>query len=159
MQKISRHKTRSCLFQALYSKIYLKDSFSKESFVDSFFENDDSFVDHKYFDEVFEWVQDNEARLLFIINKYAPRFDIFSMSVVNIIPILIAWYEMLYLKCDTVPEKVSIDEALELVKEFSDDQARIFVNWVLNSLKENKVALKVELENINNTNLFFKNYD
>lgn len=159
MQKISRHRTRCCLFQALYSRIYLKDSFSKELFVESFFDWDKTFLDEKFFDEVFEWVQNNESRLLAIVNKYAPRFDVFSMPSVNIIPIFIAWYEMLYLKCDQIPERVSIDEALEIVKEFSDDTARSFVNWVLNSLKENKVELLKELENTQNTNYFFKNYD
>jgi transcription termination factor NusB len=44
------------------------------------------------------------------------------MSVINIIPVLIASYEMLYLKCDKVPENVSINEALELVKFYSDPQ-------------------------------------
>ncbi|MDD2487423.1 MAG: transcription antitermination factor NusB [Candidatus Gracilibacteria bacterium] len=159
MQKISRHKTRSCVFQALYSKIYLKDSFSKESFVDSFFDEGSDFVDHKYFDEVFAGVQDNETRLLYVINKYAPRFDIGSMPTINIIPILIAGYEMLYIKCDTIPEKVSIDEALELTKEFSDGAARSFVNGVLNSLKENKVSILKEIEEIQNTNLFFPIHD
>ena len=54
MQKISRHKTRTCLFQALYSKLHLEDSFSKESFIESFFESDDSFIDKIYFDEAFD---------------------------------------------------------------------------------------------------------
>lgn len=159
MQKISRHRTRSCLFQALYSKIYLKDSFLKESFMDSFFENNDIFVDHKYFDEVFIWIQENQWKLLHIINKYGRRFDVSSMPTINIIPILIASYEMLYLKCDKVPEKVSINEALEITKEFSDENARSFVNWVLNSLKENKLEILMELENIPNSNLFFDKYD
>jgi transcription termination factor NusB len=64
---------------------------------------------------------------------------------------------MLYLKCDKVPENVSINEALELVKFYSDPQWRIFINWVLNSLKQNKTEVKKELTKITNKNLFFNN--
>ncbi|HBA45240.1 TPA: hypothetical protein DEG21_05920 [Patescibacteria group bacterium] len=65
---------------------------------------------------------ENEGKLVYIIEKFAPKFDISSMSVINIIPAFIASYEMLYLKCDSVPENVSINEALELVKLYSDPQ-------------------------------------
>jgi transcription termination factor NusB len=44
------------------------------------------------------------------------------MPIINIIPIFISAYEQLFLKCDTIPFKVSIDEALELAKTYSDDQ-------------------------------------
>ncbi|MCK9272050.1 hypothetical protein M0P65_00700 [Candidatus Gracilibacteria bacterium] len=159
MQKISRHKTRDCLFQALYSKIYLQDSFLKESFLDNFFEGNLGFLDQVYFEEMFSGIIEKEGKLVYVIEKFAPKFDISSMSVINIIPVLIASYEMLYLKCDKVPENVSINEALELVKFYSDPQGRIFINGVLNSLKQNKTEVKKELTKITNKNLFFNNYD
>jgi transcription termination factor NusB len=43
------------------------------------------------------------------------------MSIVNIIPIFIAIYEILYIKCDSIPINVSIDEALEITKIYSDE--------------------------------------
>jgi hypothetical protein len=55
MQKISRHKTRKCLFQALYSKIYLNNTFNKDYFVQNFFEEDFvNIIDNVYFDELFD---------------------------------------------------------------------------------------------------------
>ena len=35
-----------------------------------------------------------------------------------------------------IPAPVSINEALELVKEYDDDKARAFVNGVLNAVKD-----------------------
>lgn len=60
--------------------------------------------------------------MLYIVKKFAPKFDISSMPLINLIPVFIASYEMLYLECDKIPYKVSIDEALELTKTYSDDQ-------------------------------------
>lgn len=54
---------------------------------------------------------------------------------------MIASYEMLYLTLDTIPEKVSINEGIELAKMFSDDTARTMVNGVLNALKDDKITI------------------
>ena len=63
------------------------------------------------------------------------------MPIGNLLPIMIASYEMLYLTLDTIPEKVSINEGIELAKIFSDDTARTMVNGVLNALKEEKTTI------------------
>lgn len=60
------------------------------------------------------------------------------MPVGNLLPIMIAAYEMLYLTMDKIPERVSINEAIELAKTFSDDATRTLVNGVLNALKNEK---------------------
>lgn len=91
-----------------------------------------------YFQAMFSGVIEKEGELLTIIHKYAPKFDITTMPVGNLLPIMIASYEMLYLTIDTIPEKVSINEAIELAKVFSDDTARTMVNGVLNALKDEK---------------------
>ncbi|MBP8016736.1 transcription antitermination protein NusB [Candidatus Gracilibacteria bacterium] len=158
MGKISRHKTRKCLFQALYSKIYITEQFDKNSLFESFFEEGFSdVVDQEYFDEMFDGIIKNEAELIYIVERFAPKFNIKSMSTVNIIPIFIASYEILYLKCDKIPEKVSIDEALEITKIYSDNNGRIFVNGVINSIKDNKKEIKKELKNIKTGKTYFFN--
>ena len=40
----------------------------------------------------------------------------------------IALYEMVYV--DNVPNRVALNEAIELAKTFSDDQSRKFVNGI-----------------------------
>ncbi len=156
--KKSRRKTRQCLFQALYSSMYLQEKFDKSEFLQAFFEDDFSIVlDEVYFNEVFEWVHEKESELIYVVKKLAPKFDINSMPLINLLPIFISTYEQLFLKCDTIPFKVSIDEALELAKTYSDDQWRIFVNWVLNSLKDNKEIILENIKNLKKTERsFFK---
>ncbi len=46
----------------------------------------------------------------------------------------LAAYEMLY--CDDIPAKVSINEGIELSKQYDDEKAYMFVNGVLNALAE-----------------------
>ena len=56
------------------------------------------------------------------------------MSRVSRTVLRIAVYEMLFM--EGIPAPVSINEALELVKEYDDDKARAFVNGVLNAVKD-----------------------
>ncbi|MEW3522685.1 transcription antitermination factor NusB, partial [Enterococcus entomosocium] len=52
-----------------------------------------------------------------------------------------ALYEMIYV--DNVPNRVALNEAIELAKTFSDDQSRKFVNGILSTVNQ-------ELETKNN---------
>lgn len=156
--KKSRRKTRQCLFQALYSCVYLQEKFEQEFFLEQFYDEDfKAAIDNKYFNETFAWIQNKESELIYIINKYAPKFDISSMPLINLIPVFIATYEMLFLECDKIPFKVSIDEALELTKTYSDDQGRILVNWILNSLKDGKETVLKEFEEFKPNKKYFFN--
>ncbi len=94
-----------------------------------------------YFQAMFSGIITKESELLTLIHKYAPKFDIATMPIGNLLPIMIAAYEMLYLDLDVIPEKVSINEAIELAKIFSDDTAKTMVNGVLNALKEEKTTI------------------
>lgn len=156
MQKVLRGKTRRFLFQALYARILLGEAFALDSFVASFFQQGGFFesLDKPYFDEVFAGVIEKEADLIYIVKKFAPRFDIAIMPVANIIPVFIGAYEMLYIK-ETIPEKVIINEALEITKLFSDSQARTLVNGILNSLKEKKDEVAQELKTTPPTTCYF----
>lgn len=158
--KKSRKKTRQCLFQALYSCVYLQNKFDKNLFIESFFDEGFSdILDEKYFNEIFAGIKEKEVELVYIVKKYAPKFDISSMPLANLIPVFISSYEQLFLKCDNIPYKVSIDEALELTKIYSDNTWRIFINWILNSVKDNKNSLLEELKNIKEPSTYFFNKD
>lgn len=142
MIKVSRRKTRSYLLQALYARSMGGAGFEESVFLHTFFDEAAcESMDVPYFQAMFTGIIEKEGELLTIIHKYAPKFDITSMPVGNLLPIMIASYEMLYLTIDTIPEKVSINEAIELAKTFSDDTARTMVNGVLNALKDEKSTI------------------
>ncbi|OIP55041.1 hypothetical protein AUK10_00150 [Candidatus Gracilibacteria bacterium CG2_30_37_12] len=142
MIKVSRRKTRSYLLQALYARSIHGVHFQENAFLQTFFDEATlTSLDIPYLQAMFSGIIEKEAELLTIIHTYAPKFDITTMPVGNLLPIMIASYEMLYLTMDTIPEKVSINEAVELAKIFSDDTARTMVNGVLNAVKNDKITV------------------
>lgn len=146
MKKASRHETRECLLQALYARSVLHEGFEMASFLESYFdERFTHLIADPYFLESYAGIISRESELCAVVRKFAPKFEIPMMPVVNLLPIFIASYEMLYLECDKIPERVSINEAIELTKKFSDEQSRTLVNGVLNSLKNDCATVKAEL--------------
>ena len=57
-----------------------------------------------------------------------------KVSKVDLVILRIAIYELLYGK--EIPDKVAIDEAVELAKEFGNDTSSKFVNGVLGNVME-----------------------
>ena len=147
MRKLTRRDVREFLLQALYARTVLGESFLLSNFIESYYQSPtDQVAEDAYFLEAFSGIIEYEGILLAITERYAKKFDPSIMPVVNLLPIFIAAYEMLYLKADTVPEKVSINEAVELAKRFSDDGARELVNGVLNHLKDEKETVLSVIE-------------
>lgn len=71
------------------------------------------------------------------ISKYSKGYDISRISKVALAALRVSIYEILYR--DDIPSKVSVNEALEIVKLYDEDNTRKFVNGVLgNLLTENK---------------------
>jgi transcription antitermination protein NusB len=68
------------------------------------------------------------------ISKFSESWDIDRMTVVDRNIVRIAVYEMLLVP--EIPPVVSIDEAVTLALEFSDERAMIFINGILNALKD-----------------------
>ena len=63
-----------------------------------------------------------------MISLLAPKFELPTIPVMHILILMIALTEILYAKELEIPEAVSVNEAVELAKTFSDDQGRMFIN-------------------------------
>lgn len=72
-----------------------------------------------------------------IIEQCAPDWPLDKISKVDLVILRIAIFEILYGK-GRVPDKVAIDEAVELAKEFGNDTSSKFVNGVLGTVIELK---------------------
>jgi len=79
---------------------------------------------------VLEHLEDIDAA----IGKHSRGWKPERISRVSRTVLRIAVYEMLYI--DDIPARVSINEALDLCREFDEDKARPFVNGVLNAVME-----------------------
>lgn len=97
--------------------------------------------DEKLTDEIVAGVKKHNEELDQIIKDAAPEWPIEKISKVDLVILRIAIYEILYSK--KVPDKVAIDEAVELAKEFGNDTASKFVNGVLGTV----VTIKEETNN------------
>ena|SRR3990167_6058955 len=75
-----------------------------------------------------------------IISECAPDWPIDKISKIDLVILRIAVFELLYSK--KVPEKVAIDEAVELAKEFGNDTSSKFVNGVLGTVVDKKDKIK-----------------
>jgi len=133
--RASRTKTRRLLLQKLYSRIYI--IADDALFDDAFFEWRFDFTpDEDYLREMLEIILDKQDALLELIMLYAPKFDVDTMLKTNILALMIAISEMLYLS-EEIPAKVSMDEAINLAKYFWDDTSKNIVNGVLHSFYKN----------------------
>lgn len=68
------------------------------------------------------------------ISKYADNWDIKRINPTDKNIMRIAIYEMLF--CDDIPPVVSINEAVDIAKEFGDSKSGMFVNGVLDRVRK-----------------------
>lgn len=144
----SRRSTRAFLLQVLYSDIFVSGSENnltifRETYRDeSFYQN----IDESYFSRIRENIHANIAPLMTIISEFAGKFDIETMPKIHVIILMIALSEMLYwnknVPEDFIDEKISINEAIELAKRFSDDAGAKFINGALGNFIKNREAFQ-----------------
>lgn len=113
-------------------------------------------IDKSYFQEMQGIILDKEAIFIELIKRYAPKFDIKNMSLLYVLPIFIACAEIFYLN-EEIPIKVSLNEAIELAKIYSDDSVKKIVNGILNNILEDYEKLNEEIKTLipNQTHTFF----
>ena len=69
-----------------------------------------------------------------VINEKAPKWDLDRMALVDRNILRVATYEMLFVA--DVPPIVSINEAVEIARDYSGREAGNFINGVLNGIKD-----------------------
>lgn len=69
-----------------------------------------------------------------IITKYADNWTIKRMAVIDRNVLRLAVYELMFM--DDIPPKVSINEAIDLAKKYSDADSGKFVNGILDKVKK-----------------------
>lgn len=71
-----------------------------------------------------------------IIKKAAPQWPIENINKIDLAILRFAVYE---LKEKSVPQKVVIDEAVEIAKEYGSENSSSFINGVLGTIYETKL--------------------
>ena len=90
-------------------------------------------------DETFVWqlitgVVERLSQIDKIIEKAAPEWPIDQITIVDRNVLRIGLYELLYENKEEVPQKVAINEAIELAKTFGGESSGKFINGVLGTV-------------------------
>ena len=146
-----RHNARILVLQKLFeqdfkSRAVYPDNDSFESIKPDFF-SDDSLVelqnleayDHELVDSLWTGINEHLIQIDALVSKLAPDWPIKNIARIDLMIMRLAIAEGFILKA--TPQKVVINEAIELAKEFSNDQTRKFVSGVLGNLFENQATL------------------
>jgi len=139
--KIKRHNARTIVLQKLFErtfhtqelKITDKPYFPAEDLKE---ENEIADFDQKFSEQILTGVFKYQKQIDHAIQELAPEWPLENIGKIDLQILRIAILEGFILKL--TPEKVAIDEAIELAKEFSNDQSRKFVNGVLGNLIVNQ---------------------
>ena len=131
---MSRHKLREQVFKLLF-RIEFNDSVEMEEQKELFFTTSDvetTEEESRYIEDKYQAVVDKLDKIDELISSNAKGWSIDRMSKVDLTILRLGVYEMIF--DDTIPEDVALNEAIELAKEFGQDQSYSFINGVLAKL-------------------------
>ena len=90
--------------------------------------------ENEYIRTLYFGILEKQNELDAYIEKYAKGRTLARISKIAKAVMRISIYEMLYI--DDIPASVSINEAVELAKQYDDDKTKAFVNGILTAVKE-----------------------
>jgi len=136
----SRHQSRERALQILFQY----DIHGKAGvWLDEFWKQCEATEDVKTFaDNLVRGVLDHKKDLDVLIGRYATNWKVSRMQIVDRNILRLGVYELLWL--DDVPAKVTVNEAIELAKDFGDDEAARFVNGILDKVLATESKLEVK---------------
>lgn len=84
-----------------------------------------------YVDSVIRGIAEHKSALEEVISKYAKGYELDRIYKTDLAVLFVACYELIY--TDT-PKAVVVNEAVEIIKLYSDSQSYSFVNGILASV-------------------------
>ncbi len=131
-RKRSREIAMELLFGMTLSKNTLEETI--ETFVEDYEMKLDT-IDLDYIKDILVKVEENKVIIDNKIEESLNNWKLERISKVNLSILRLAIGEMLYI--EDVPEKVAINEAIEMTKKYSDDKSVSFINGVLDKAFKN----------------------
>lgn len=137
---LSRRLARRIGLQILFANDFLREDIEAVAYkiVESL---DEELCD--FTRQLVEQTSEHEEELNALIRKHLRNWDYQRVAVLDRVLIRMALCEMIYFK--DIPVEVTINEALEVSKDFSNLKSRRFVNGILDSIyKELSAVNKIE---------------
>ncbi|KKW05563.1 MAG: NusB antitermination factor, N utilization substance protein B [candidate division CPR1 bacterium GW2011_GWC1_49_13] len=134
-----RHEARRVALATLFERAFhSNDPSLSSSLIEEVYEERE--VDEELLKDIIDGVTARRGELDQTISEAAPAWPPEQINKVDLIALRIAIWELLFNK--KVPEKVAIDEAIEISKEFGSSSSGSFVNGVLGTVVEEKLEGK-----------------
>lgn len=131
---MSRHSAREHLFQLTFEYLF-NHEYNHQTIDAIFLDATLSDDDKKYIENSYSGIIQNFDELTQIISRFLDGYVIDRIYKPDFAAMLVSTYEMKYLS-DTLTPAVSINEAVNLVKKFSTEKSKGFVNGVLSSVNK-----------------------
>ena len=93
--------------------------------------------DKKYFDELANLSLKNFESNNQLINKYITNWDLDRLAKIDLVIINLAITELVYFK--EIPIKVSLNEYIEISKDYSTEKSSLFINGILDKIVKDLV--------------------
>lgn len=130
---MNRRKSREIAMKLLFEMSINKENY--EEILGNFKENTDtdlSDIDFNYLEKVVKGVQENTEEIDKKIQDNLKNWKFNRLSKVDLSILRIAVFEILF--SEDVPDKVAVNEGIELAKKYSSDNSPTFVNGVLGNI-------------------------
>ncbi len=136
---MTRTQAREVAFKMIFGDQFVNNGFDKDDFINitdgmTFSESDMEFVK-----SLVVGVRENLDDLKDIIGRNLSAYKYDRLFSADKAALLLCTYEMKYNR-DVTPDKVAINEAINLVKKYSTDKSAAFVNSVIGKINKEILA-------------------
>lgn len=127
---MNRRKSRETAMKLLFEMSINKENY--EDVIENFKENTDinlNEIDMSYITKTLAGIHENGKEIDKNIEKYLIKWKLARLSKMNLAILRISTYEILYE--EEIPNRVSVNEGIELAKKYGEDSSPAFVNGIL----------------------------
>lgn len=138
---MTRRKAREMALQVLFQKEFVATANTKD-LLDLFqhhFSLGDDLVE--YSNTLVSQVVQHEAAIDQMLEKYSTNWNVKRFALVDLNILRIAICELLFIKDDPPPPKSVVDEAIEIAKRYSSQEAPGFINGLLDQILHKELKL------------------
>jgi N utilization substance protein B len=127
----TRHASREWAVQFLFQRDFNRDDM-EEALAEFWSTRESSPPARAFADRLIKGVDEHRAAIDKLIQHYADHWEVKRMGALDRNAMRVAVYEMLH--CPDIPPVVSINEAVDIAKSFSNRESGRFVNGVLDQV-------------------------
>lgn len=128
-----RRKIREVLFQIIFQMDFQKKDFEKKAF-EFLLDQPLSPVDRDFAETYLRNLIDHKKKIDNEIEKKLKGWTLNRLSKIDLAILRLGTYEILFE--EEIPKNVSINEAVELAKKYSEEESKKFINGILDAIAQ-----------------------